>query len=388
MFSMTQDLMNHRYKNMTKIKVFTSFSGYDSQCMALDRLKKDFPDKFDYELVGWSEIDRCAINARNTLYPEQCDKNYGDISKIDWDSVPNFDLFTYSFPCQDISMGGFGRGFVEGSGTRSSLLWECRKVVDIKRPKYLLMENVDRILSKTHKKNFDKWCKVLEGYGYRNFWKMLNSMDYGVPQSRKRVIMVSIIGDEWFEFPDGFKLEKSLKDIIEPVNEENYLEKDTMCKMFEYAIEKNPEGCRLNNIELTEPQVLKMRRTDEEKLRRHNFGDKGAKFRSGSKYYDIGENCCANTVTTVSKDNILIEPVGNCTKITLDNIDEHIKVRNFTPRENFRLMDVYDEDIDKIMEVTPKSKCLKLAGNSIVVSVLYYVFKRMFIDEPYKISLF
>ena len=252
------------------------------------------------------------------------------------------------------------------------------------------MENVDQILSKTHKKNFDKWCKVLEGYGYRNFYKMLNSMDYGVPQSRKRVFMVSIIGDEWFEFPDGFKLEKSLKDIIEHVNEENYFDKDTMCKMFRYAIEKNPEGCRLNNIEFTESQVLKMRRTDEEKLRRHNFGDKGAKFRSGAKYYDIGENCCANTVTTVMKDNILIEPKedNKGVKITLDNIDQYIKVRNFTPRENFRLMDVDDEDIDKIMSVTPKSQCLKLAGNSIVVSVLYHIFKKMFIEKSYKISLF
>lgn len=250
------------------------------------------------------------------------------------------------------------------------------------------MENVDRILSRTHKKNFDKWCRILEGYGYRNFYKILNSIDYGVPQSRKRTIMVSIMGDEWFEFPDGFKLEKSLKDIVEKVDEKNYFDKDKVRKMFRYSIERNPEGCRLNNTELTVPQVLKMRRTDEEKLRRHNFGDTGAKFRNNSKYYDIGENCCANTVTTVSKDNILIEPVGSCVGITLDNIDEHIRVRNFTPRENFRLMDVNDEDIDKIMSVTPKSQCLKLAGNSIVVSVLYHVFKKLFIEENPKISLF
>jgi site-specific DNA-cytosine methylase len=166
--------------------------------------------------------------------------------------------------------------------------------------------------------------------------------------------------------------------------------KKTLSEMFKYAIEKKPVGCRLNNIHIKEPQVLKMRRTDEEKLRRHNFGDGGAKFRSGSKYYDIGENCCANTVTTVMKDNILIEPKSDNkdVEITLDNIDKYIKVRYFTPRENFRLMDVDDVNIDKIMSVTSKSQCLKLAGNSIVVSVLYHIFKKMFIEKSYKISLF
>ncbi len=376
---------------MNKIKVFTAFSGYDSQCLALDRLKKDFPDQFDYALIGWSDIDKYAINAHNALFPEHTFRNFGDISKIYWNEIPDFDLFTYSFPCQDISIGGFGRGLEEGTGTRSSLLWECRKTVEIKRPKYLLMENVDQILSSKHKKNFDKWCKVLEGYGYRNFWKMLNSMDYGVPQSRKRVFMVSILGDEWFDFPKEMKLNKCLLDIIEKnIPDEEYFSKETITEMFKYAIEENPVGCRFNNIHLKEPQVLKMRRTDEEKLRRHNFGDEGAKFRSGAKYYDIGENCCANTVTTVMKDNILIEPKADNegVKITLDNIDQYIKVRNFTPRENFRLMDVDDEDIDKIMSVTPKSQCLKLAGNSIVVAVLYHIFKKMFIDKSYKISLF
>lgn len=81
-----------------KIKVFTAFSGYDSQCMALDRLKEDCPD-FDYELVGWSEIDKYAIQMHDAVYPQWAGRNYGDISKIDWVSVPDFDFFTFSFPC-------------------------------------------------------------------------------------------------------------------------------------------------------------------------------------------------------------------------------------------------------------------------------------------------
>ena len=92
-----------------KIRVFTAFSGYDSQCMALDRLHEQFPD-FEYELVGWAEIDKYAIQAHNAVYPQWADRNFGDISKIDWDAVPDFDLFTYSSPCQDFSSAGKQRG--------------------------------------------------------------------------------------------------------------------------------------------------------------------------------------------------------------------------------------------------------------------------------------
>lgn len=81
-----------------KIKVFTAFSGYDSQCMALDKVKENHPD-FDYELVGWSEIDKFACQMHDVFYPQWSERNYGDISKIDWENVPDFDLFTYSFPC-------------------------------------------------------------------------------------------------------------------------------------------------------------------------------------------------------------------------------------------------------------------------------------------------
>ena len=87
------------------IKVFTAFSGYDSQCLALNRLG------IDYELVGWSEIDKYAIKAHDALFPQWAERNYGDISKVDWAQVPDFDLFTYSFPCTDISASGKQEGW-------------------------------------------------------------------------------------------------------------------------------------------------------------------------------------------------------------------------------------------------------------------------------------
>ena len=139
------------------LRVFTAFSGYDSQCMALDRLG------IEYELVGWSEIDKNAIRAHNAVYPQWTDRNYGDISKINWDNVPDFDLFTYSSPCQDFSQAGLQKGGDEGSGTRSSLLWECRRAIEKKRPKYLLMENVAALVSQKFIGLFNQWQQVLNG---------------------------------------------------------------------------------------------------------------------------------------------------------------------------------------------------------------------------------
>lgn len=206
---------------MEKIRVFTAFSGYDSQCLSLDRLKKKYPE-FDYELVGWSEIDKYAIQAHNAIYPQWADRNYGDISKINWDEVPDFDLFTYSSPCQDFSNAGLQRGGEEGSGTRSSLLWECRRAIIAKKPKFLLMENVAALVSQKFIKTFNKWQEELARYGYTNFAQVLNAKDYGIPQNRERIFLVSVLGEAWYNFPQPFMLEKRLKDVLETNVDEKY----------------------------------------------------------------------------------------------------------------------------------------------------------------------
>ena len=202
---------------MEKIRVATMFSGYDSQCLALERLG------IPYELVCWSEIDKYAIQAHNALFPQYADRNLGDICKIDWCNVPDFDLFTYSSPCQDFSSAGLQRGGEKGSGTRSSLLWECEKAIRIKRPKYLLLENVAALVSGKFIKLFNQWQRTLESYGYRNFAQVLNAKDYGVPQNRERVFLVSILDPRArFYFPKEKKLEKRLADILEKDVPEKY----------------------------------------------------------------------------------------------------------------------------------------------------------------------
>lgn len=134
--------------------------------------------------------------------------------------------------CQDISNAGLQRGFTEGSGTRSGLLWECRKAIEAKKPKFLLMENVKALLSKKFMPEFLKWEAWLREQGYSNFWQVLNAKDYGVPQNRERAFMVSILGEGWYTFPEKIPLEKRLKDVLEDnVDEKYYLSEKALEKM-------------------------------------------------------------------------------------------------------------------------------------------------------------
>jgi len=221
------------------IRVFTAFSGYDSQCMALDSIGAD------YELVGWSEIEKNAIKAHNAIYPQWADRNYGDIAQIDWARVPDFDLFTYSSPCQDFSLAGDMRGGQEGSGTRSSLLWECRRAILAKRPKYLVFENVKNLVSDKFLPVFKLWEQELASYGYLNYWKVLNAVDANVPQNRERVFMVSILDEtQYFDFPAPVECTNRLASILEHnVDERYYLPQDKIDAMKAHIDRKQEDGC-------------------------------------------------------------------------------------------------------------------------------------------------
>ena len=187
------------------IRVFEAFAGYGSQHLALKRLNADF------EIVGISEIDKYALIAYEALHGS-LPTNYGDISKIDWNEVPDFDLFTYSFPCQDISIIGQRKGLDEGSGTESSLLWECKKAIEAKKPNILVMENVKNLVGKKNKPNFDKWLQYLSDLGYTNYWKVINARDCGIPQNRERVFCLSFLDGRKYEFPQELQM-KTLADL-------------------------------------------------------------------------------------------------------------------------------------------------------------------------------
>ena len=231
----------NEYTKERPLRCFYAFAGYNSQKMALQRLADVYPD-FHHVCVGWSEIDENAIKANNAVFPEDKDKNLGDISKIDWSKAPDFDLFTYSFPCQDISSSGKQRGFEEGAGTRSSLLWECKKAIEAKKPRFLMMENVKALVSAKFMPFLRQWQTWLHQQGYENFTQVLNASSYNVPQNRERVFMISILRTDSepnpsFYFPKKMKLERRIKDILEPNVDESFYLSD---KALEYF-------CRVNN---------------------------------------------------------------------------------------------------------------------------------------------
>lgn len=206
---------------MTTIRTFEAFAGYGSQLIALKRLQARYPDRLQIVPVGIAEIDKYALQAYNAVHGEVT--NYGDISQIDWAQVPDFDLFTYSSPCQDFSQAGKQHGGEKGSGTQSSLLWDCERAIREKRPKYLLMENVSALVSQKFIRLFNNWQAVLESYGYSNFAQVLNAKDYGVPQNRERIFMISILDERAaYEFPKSIPLTCLLKDLLEQQVDEKY----------------------------------------------------------------------------------------------------------------------------------------------------------------------
>lgn len=247
------------------INVITTFSGYDSQCLALRKAGIEF------DLVAWAEFDpqskqplekQPAVIAHNLLFPEYKDRNLGDMAKADWQKFKgiDIDLFTYSFPCTDISQAGLMKGLSRDSGTRSSCLWYCEAAISTLRPKYLLMENVKALVSKKFMPDFMQWYDVLQDIGYTNYWSIMNAKDYGVPQNRERVFMVSIRNDldrESFLFPSPFKLERTLADVLEEDADKSFYLKDDMVKKFLRNNEKEADKYiyRVTDRKFTEEEL-------------------------------------------------------------------------------------------------------------------------------------
>lgn len=372
-----------------KLRVFTSFSGYDSQLMALRDIGAN------YECVGWSEIDRWAIKAHNAVFPELADRNYGDITKIDWNAVPDFDLFTYSFPCTDISSAGEQKGFDEDSGTRSSLLWECRRPIAAKRPKFLLMENVKALVSNKYRPLFLKWESWLRSLDYVNYTEILNAKDYGVPQNRERVFMLSILNGCWYEFPHPVRLEKRLKDVLELEVDEKYFLNECGINYVKKKLGKytaingevamclTAKGCANWTGTFISDKPIQIGATKETDWNRQQYrvydptgisptittksggGLEPKILMRGRGFNKGGEADIPGTITgSAWEQNNLLDYAG-C-------------IRRLTPRECLRLMDVSDGDIDKIQAAgISDTQQYKLAGNSIVKAPMMGIFRNM-----------
>ena len=205
------------------LKVLSLFSGIGAFERALENLK------IPHEVVNYCEIDKYASKAYSLLHGISEEDNLVDVTKIDTSKLPkNIDLVTYGFPCQDISLAGKQRGLEhEGEKTRSGLVWDAHKIIQDTMPKVALCENVKNLTGKKFKAEFEAILANLEEIGYNNYWQVLNAKDYGVPQNRERVFIVSIrkdIDKGSFSFPEKQPLVLRLKDILdEEVEEKFYL---------------------------------------------------------------------------------------------------------------------------------------------------------------------
>ena len=372
------------------LKVIELFSGIGAQREALKRA--DIP----HEVVAISEIDKYAIKTYRYLHGWTT--NLGDIKNIR--ELPNADLWTYSFPCTDISLSGRLKGFEKGSETRSSLLWEVQRLLEVSKekgtlPKFLLMENVKNIVSKRFKPLFQEWVDYLSSLGYKSFYQILNSKNYGIPQNRERCFMISVLDyDGDFEFPVPFKLETTLQDLLEEeVDEKYYLSE----KMIHYITSNNEKWTGNNNESIINRSIASTITTGEGSKRcdASNYVSKdfpadfdlkryllvNEKTKKGYAVAEAGDGIYINRPHqkrgTVQKSMVPTIKASPDIGVVVSNEDS-LKVRRLTPRECWRLMGWDDERIDRAFKADcSETQYYKMAGNSIVVNVLTRFFISM-----------
>jgi DNA (cytosine-5-)-methyltransferase len=193
------------------LRTLSLFSGIGAFEEAFKKLN------IDINIIAYSEIEEFISKSYSLIHNIDESKNLGDITKVKIEDIPQFDLVTYGFPCQDISIIGKQKGLEKNSKTRSSLVWNVLKIIEYHRPKICIGENVKALVGKKFKNDFNKIIDRLNDLGYRTYYKVLNSKNFGVPQNRERVYIVSIRNDIKidFDFVECTDDSKRLIDILE-----------------------------------------------------------------------------------------------------------------------------------------------------------------------------
>ena len=402
------DILQEPFKIDKPVRLIELFAGIGSQAKALKRLGVDF------EHYRVCEFDKYAIKSYNAIHGT--DFETSDITQISASDLGIVDtdkycyMMTYSFPCQDLSLAGKQKGMAKGENTRSGLLWEVERLLNECEhlPQVLLMENVTQVHGKKNKEHFDGWIKFLESKGYSNYWQDLNAKNFGIPQNRNRTFMVSVLGDYTYEFPKEFPLELRLKDMLEEsVDEKFYLDGKALeyinkrVGMYTQICDENTETTKCaitangnqnwtgNFIE--EPTCIQVGTLSGGKWDRMH--DVSRRVYSGDGLAPTMHTCGGgNTEPKIveplayDEQNGYIRKCGAVGTLTTDGsspkhnnrVIEGARIRKLTPKECFRLMGFADEDFHKAQQLNSNSQLYKQAGNSIVVDVLYYIFKKMF----------
>lgn len=419
------------------IKVLSLFSGIGAFERACCRIG------LDWELVNYCEIDRWASLSYSMV--NQCSEslNLRDVRTVTAETVrdQHVDLITYGFPCQDISIAGKQRGFVNDSGesTRSGLFFEALRIIKELRPRYAIAENVKALTSKKFKNEFAAVLSSLEDAGYNNYWSVLNAKDYGIPQNRERLFIVSIRKDVDkgdFQFPDKEPLMLRLRDMLESaesVDEKYYLsteregvrrliaELETRYSLPAVAkIGETPVLCQIGNIakdpnrehiqdRIYDPSGLAptpntvgggnlepkitidglIRDTQKQKARVFNPSGIAASliatdYKEPPQISVIGQLKGGEKGRVVDRDGIgytlTTTEYKDPLKIAEPGNTRTVRIRKLTPRECWRLMGFMDEEFNRVHGIS-NSQLYKQAGNSIVVNVLSALLSQLFYKE-------
>ena len=339
------------------------YSDYPSE----EQMRKELMDKnigFDFK-KGTNPIARVSGEKLKKYYLAMIiSKNLGDISKIA--ELPLADFWTYSFPCQDISIAGKQAGIVQGE-TRSGLLYEVERLLTRAKesdtlPKYLLLENVKNLVGKQFKEKFGDWISRLDELGFNTYWSVVNAKDCGVTQNRDRVFAVSIRKDvdtKQFEFMKSFDLGLRLRDFLEEsVDEKYYITNDKVKKMLNSSFIQEKLRIQTSDVCNRKSEGIAVL----EKIVCEQRCDEGIRF---------FKNDVVGTLRT-------IDSCGD--KRVIENaLTENIRVRKLTPRECFRLMGFSDECYDKALSVgLSDSAGYKQAGNSIVTYCIKGIMEHLY----------
>lgn len=394
-----------KFYNRNPIRLIELFAGIGSQAKAL----KNIGVNFEHWRV--CEFDKYAILSYNAVHGTNFTTS--DITKITADDLNITDtkhftyLMTYSFPCQDLSNAGLGRGMEKGSGTRSGLLWEVERLLNecTELPQVLLMENVPQVHSKKNIDDFGKWIAFLGSKGYSNYWQDLNAKDYGIPQNRNRCYMVSILGNYSFDFPKPVPLTLKLGDLMDDeVDKRYYLTEERCDRIANWNAQQNPLE-RVNGTSSICP-TLTARGAGEyhsgmilisphlettSNLRGTILQRKVCeKALDLTEPYQMIDYTYSNSrLSEIDTGKLKIKNASDkniaCT-LTCVPFNFGIRIPNDmfrvpTPCECWRLMGFSDDDCKRASLVCDEKQLYKQAGNSIVVNVLMAIFKELFVPQ-------
>ena len=341
------------------MKILELFSGYGTASFALKQLG------IPYECVGYSDIDKYA---NQCFQQNHGGKELGDVTKINPKDLEDFDLLTGGFPCQTFSVAGKGLGELD---TRGTLFNEIIRIAEVKKPKYMMLENVKGLTFKKHKSTFDKIISELYRIGYFVKWKILNTKNYGIPQNRERIFFVCF--KSWtdfcnFEWPEKEELKLLLGDILEKnVDDKYYLNEEQVKRLLKYERSFNE---RVFNEEIS--NIICSRDYKVPKIVYYQCDPK-QKHHNSQMDRIYSTNGLSPTLHLRSKD----------IKILLNKaIMDGYTIRKITPIECFRLQGFLNDEIN--LDGLPDTQRYKLAGNGQSVNVVKKIFEQMFLKGDNK----